>query len=53
MGELNPRSTVAAGTVLELLLTYQFQTNCLSATADRTTVRIGPLLPEAHGALPT
>ena len=37
-----PRSTVAAGTVQALRLTYQLRTNCLSVTTDRTTVALGP-----------
>jgi len=39
------RSTIAAGTVQALRLTYQLRTNGLSVTTDRTTVAFGPTLP--------
>src|SRR6202045_1257114 len=41
-GAPGPRSTIAAGTVQALRLTYQLRTNCLSVTTDRTTVPLGP-----------
>ena len=44
-GHRVPRSTIAAGTVQALRLTYQLRTNCLSVTTDRTTVALGPLQP--------
>jgi len=36
-----PRSTIAAGTMQALRLTYQLRTNCRSVTTDRTTVARG------------